>query len=1280
MGRAVLREQGIIDMKDVRLGFHQPPYISVNHLHLHVLAPASQISEYMIYKFIPGTSSFITEEYLREHLKKNAVDLLDELCVRLVVLRADRGHAQMFGVSEASSSRSEDCPFCQIATSETDTEILLSDDQLVCFRDSKPGATHHYLVVPRRHIDNCKALQGDDVSLEPTSSEEGLRRLEEKWLITTNQLADDLRFDPARAANMMPMILTVYLSDEEQAVTEVPITPETTCRDVVEFCKEPGESGCHLAEVWRGNERAIPFEHMMYEHLQKWGPRKQEVKFFLRHEDSPTESSDQGSQQSQDQTSRRSGTTGEKHNENGVGNQRVELTLSELQEMATRQQQQIEAQQQMLVAKEQRLRYLKQQERRQQQTVSEGEKLQRLKERVESQEAKLKKIRAMRGQVDYSKVINGNLSVEIEQVSSLFQEKQAELQSAVLRVEQLSLQLEDLRRGKLNGIHTALGGQVTGTAALELRKLYQELQIRNKLNQEQNSKLQQQKDLLNKRNMEVTLMDKRISELRERLYKKKAEARQKENLPLNRANGPPSPQPAPGTLGRVAAVGPYIQVPVPGRQDGGYTMPPDPLKPQTLGVNNQANHGRTKSANDTGWSTVGKTNSTLKPPERRDSGSDTQGKSPPSGSPVTPSGEKVLESKMAVSSPAIPKPQPPPYGSHHISATSASSLERRRDAPPPLRPLPNPPAPAWPRTPPSTGSSSQQIQQRISVPPSPTLQPNVPLFPPGLSERLDPPPAVAVRPFIPDRGSRPQSPRKGPPTMHSSSIYHMYLQQAAPKSQPLKPALKAVYGKPVLSSSSMPPSPLPFVQAGGAFPLLHGPLVGDDALDGEIDDHDGFPHLEPSAPPPSVENIPRPLSPTKLTPMVHSPLRYQSDADLEVLRKKLANAPRPLKKRSSITEPEGPSGPNIQKLLYQRFNTLAGGIEGNGVGGSGGGNGAGNGTPFYQPANPPGYPGGDSVADTDNGNLPSGMPLLPPPGAEELGSEAAPPSTDANDNEPLPSPLEELDDPEEAEGPEDDDNNNNVGTSEASLPSPVPEVTTPEESGTAVSQPLEKRTNLKKPNSERTGHGFRVKFNPLALLLDASLEGEFDLVQRIIYEVENPSTPNDEGITPLHNSVCAGHHHIVKFLLDFGVNVNAADSDGWTPLHCAASCNSVHLCKLLVESGAAIFASTISDVETAADKCEEMEEGFIQCSQFLYGVQEKLGVMNKGTVYALWDHEAQNQDELSFGEGDAITILRRQDDIETEWWWARLEDSEGYVPRNLLGLYPRIKPRQRSLA
>lgn len=61
-------------------------------------------------------------------------------------------------------------------------------------------------------------------------------------------------------------------------------------------------------------------------------------------------------------------------------------------------------------------------------------------------------------------------------------------------------------------------------------------------------------------------------------------------------------------------------------------------------------------------------------------------------------------------------------------------------------------------------------------------------------------------------------------------------------------------------------------------------------------------------------------------------------------------------------------------------------------------------------------------------------------------------------------------------------------------------------------------------------------------------------------------------------------------------------------------------------------------------------------------------MMNKGVVYALWDYEAQNSDELSFHEGDAITILRRKDENETEWWWARLGDREGYVPKNLLGV------------
>lgn len=56
----------------------------------------------------------------------------------------------------------------------------------------------------------------------------------------------------------------------------------------------------------------------------------------------------------------------------------------------------------------------------------------------------------------------------------------------------------------------------------------------------------------------------------------------------------------------------------------------------------------------------------------------------------------------------------------------------------------------------------------------------------------------------------------------------------------------------------------------------------------------------------------------------------------------------------------------------------------------------------------------------------------------------------------------------------------------------------------------------------------RVSFDPLALLLDASLEGELELVKKTTMQVPNPSAANDEGITALHNAICAGHFAIVK--------------------------------------------------------------------------------------------------------------------------------------------------------
>nr|CAD7403991.1 unnamed protein product [Timema cristinae] len=77
------------------------------------------------------------------------------------------------------------------------------------------------------------------------------------------------------------------------------------------------------------------------------------------------------------------------------------------------------------------------------------------------------------------------------------------------------------------------------------------------------------------------------------------------------------------------------------------------------------------------------------------------------------------------------------------------------------------------------------------------------------------------------------------------------------------------------------------------------------------------------------------------------------------------------------------------------------------------------------------------------------------------------------------------------------------------------------------------------------------------------------------------------------------------------------------------------------------------------------------------GVQEKLGILNGGVVYAVYSYENHNLDELSFKEGEKLVVLRKGDECEREWWWSRLDDREGYIPRNLLGLYPRVHPPQK---
>ncbi|XP_054885594.1 apoptosis-stimulating of p53 protein 2a isoform X2 [Poeciliopsis prolifica] len=1131
-------------------------------------------------------------------------------------------------------------------------------------------------------------------------------------------------------AKMMPMFLTVYLSNNDQHFSEVPVTKETLCRDVVDMCKEPGETDCHLSEMWRGSERPVGDGERMWDVLKRWEPHRAEVRFFLRHNRAPSRES--GGSRGLD--SKRNGVRAppERRMENGVATPRMDMTLAELQEMAARQQQQIEAQQQLLASKEQRLRYLKQQEQRQQQQASEQEKLQRLRENIENQEVRLKKVRALKGQVEQKRVSNGKLVEEIEQMNNLFQQKQRELVMAASKVEELSRQLETLKNGKKDNMHD------NQSSVAELDRLYKELQLRNKLNQDQNSKLQQQRENLNKRNLEVAAMDKRISELRDRLWKKKAALQQKENLP----NGYPAKEraskdthrqlPSDGQAGpqsgpsRVAAVGPYIQ---------SSTLPRGPSRHDLLVKPGYPDGTATLPGSDS----QSKASSGLQPGKPADwnsSGQDPKvnGPGPASTLPrmtsYSNSNIEQDESELKRDRKGRPvsmfEPTEAPAASLRKNQSSEDLVRDAQSAPKSAVKVP-PPVPTKPKGPSVVPFSKQGLNTGTFPKTKPHCQqPPATLgrspLPPSQSQTLplpskqDTPPAATVRPFTPELPSSKDGSLTKPSTADARSIYSMYTQQsgsgkpfqfgiqgALNRAQTRPNGFTSVYGKPVVPSGGSQHLENPYLERCSPAP------------ENEVDSfrtNSGSPSVSED-PQPETERIPRPLSPTKLLPFISNTYRHQSDGDLEALRKKFYNAPRPLKKRSSITEPEGPGGPNIEKLRYQKTTLKA--ME----------------TAATMPTTPafarepekvgdepagPHVQNSQSIAEVPQSEMGQGLKRgelpshsagtnVPPPATPE---QTPPPSAfpDCELIIPPPPPSHPAPRPDDALFPPPppagvDDTMPSLpppplesfveefppyppppypsGAEQDSLGEDMFNMKAPEVTG-QVTLPPGKRTNLRKPGSERIDHSMRVKFNPLALLLDSSLEGEFDLVQRIIYEVEDPSQPNDEGITALHNAVCAGHTEIVKFLVQFGVNVNAADSDGWTPLHCAASCNNVQVCKFLVESGAAVFAMTYSDMQTAADKCEEMEEGYTQCSQFLYGVQEKMGIMNRGVVYALWDYTAENSDELSFREGDCMTIVRREDEDEIDWWWARLGDTEGYIPRNLLGLYPRIKPRQRTLA
>ncbi|CAG5121973.1 unnamed protein product, partial [Candidula unifasciata] len=1009
-----------------------------------------------------------------------------------------------------------------------------------------------------------------------------------------------------------------------------------------------------------------------------------------------------------------------------------DLTLVQLQEMASRQQQVVETQQQVLVAKEQRLKYLKQQELRHAQLASESERLRKIRERVENQELKLKKLRALRGQAEQYRISNGNLTNELEAVKTVFSEKEKELAMAVAKVDQLTRQLKDLKNGSNSGMYS----NKQATLNSEVDKLRKELMMRNKLNEQQSNTITNKEKLLKERREKIAAMDAKIHELHQQL-KQKQQQQQQSSAQSNKAiklngqhpqNGGVAPTRVPHQSQDAKESGGFAKHDMRNQalqsdiksgenystkqQDTNRNELIEEYKlPGVLPVDNSASLHQNLPRQSFGYSNK-------PPPPARTSKS--TGILPDSVPNQNINISKTGQTPNSVSGLAM-------FGSHFFPAgqqqKSLTSLGGAGDSSGQNGGFPDSDAsnsaPRFFQTPTSSSSLpsiniSDEERQAGSGQSSPACSESSPSATSGVpvKNEVNTSSVGPVSALIdklnksvgrPDEHNLPLASVAGPRRSNFTQRSHIPSQNGNTSSQ--------IPGKMAATGSQSEASRLNTQSLAIGSP----PQLLQDETDSS---HHGSDSVDISSASASSVN------PTGLVP-TPNPTSLSSNSGLH-LNQKPALTYRYASKNAIANTYMGRLGSAAMDKYQRNLNMLYQSVDSQGSRPT-----AEDVTPFTQssPADAlstgqddpqfgagvtsPSYPDIASDkgsfklhtpkqvrrrhSDSENedlnkalqeqqereqqqrlqqkqqqqrlqqqqqilGNIDSQALIDTEPSSPSLDKSKPPTGKDKTVKNTQQvsvdkKPPESTSSPQAAVSLQKNESNKSPAGGTRSASSSV--------SASADPVPKQTKSNLKK-GGRRSNN--RVSFDPLALLLDASLEGELDLVRKVALQVDDVSTPNDEGITALHNAICAGHYDIVTVLVELGCDVNAPDSDGWTPLHCAASCNNLPMVRFLVEHGACVFATTISDHETAADKCEEDEDGYDSCSDYLYSIQEKLGIVNNGEVYAVFDYQATNTDELSFQNGNKLMVLRKGDETEKEWWWAQLNGREGYIPRNLLGV------------
>jgi len=84
-----------------------------------------------------------------------------------------------------------DCLFCRIARREIDADVVHESDAVVAFRDIRPAAPTHILLIPKDHVESAATLEEDhgDMLVELVRTAAHLAKaegLDSGWRLVTN--------------------------------------------------------------------------------------------------------------------------------------------------------------------------------------------------------------------------------------------------------------------------------------------------------------------------------------------------------------------------------------------------------------------------------------------------------------------------------------------------------------------------------------------------------------------------------------------------------------------------------------------------------------------------------------------------------------------------------------------------------------------------------------------------------------------------------------------------------------------------------------------------------------------------------------------------------------------------------------------------------------------------------------------------------------------------------------------------------------------------------------